>query len=377
MDGYRIRRGGFERSVADEATMRALAAAGELRGTDEIQTQRGWIRADQHPLLGGMLRGGDPWSAWSDVESVDAASLYKKMVDTPLPDDGELTELPFDALSPMVEINRPVHPAPAAAHAHAPPAASEAARPISAPANGLSEFDLLAMRTGSGAEVIDFPRTRPAVPEVRLPARPSARRPAPPPLVRPARLVGMIVAGLGLLALGYGWIRVSAYSGEGAGTRAARTTTARTAVTEPAVSPLVELDADLRSLLAAHPRDVKEAGDFSDALLVELVQLRVEVIEANGLVTKWIGKKGDEPKSAEVRVSYRSAGDMSRELGAIALVVGRYKRFFRMDMPVFEVTEVGARGVTRIDANQAEAYYQARITLEELLTSLTAPPVDR
>ena len=105
--------------------------------------------------------------------------------------------------------------------------------------------------------------------------------------------------------------------------------------------------------------------EYRDLVVIERVE------EADGVVTKWIGRTGDEPKSAEVRISYRSGGDLTRELGAIALVVGRYKRFYRLDIPVFEVTEVGARGVTRIRAEDAEAYYQARMSLEDLLKTLT------
>jgi hypothetical protein len=395
MDGYRIRRGGSERTVAGEAAIRAQVASGEVRPTDEVATATGWIRVDQHPVLRGALRGADPWAAWSDVDSVDAASLYRKMVDTPAPD--EVAELPSDALTPMFEVNggelnggelnggegnrrvvdrtedtdKPYEveaPVPAKRPPPRPPVPIEAVRatrPAAPP-----PFEL---PSDSGAEVIAFPRQRAPARDLVLP--PSSRRPkAPPPLLRTSRVLAMVLVGVFAVMLGYAWIRMSAYTGAGAGTFEARTTPvvpSAEAIAPP--SPLVELDAQLRADLTPHPRDVKAKGDLSNALMIELLRQRLDVVDATGNVTKWIGRKGDEPKIAEVRISYRSGGDMSRELGAIALVVGRYKRFYRMDVPVFEVTELGTRGLTKIDAEKAEAYYQARLTLEGLLTSLTGP----
>ncbi|MFN7144311.1 MAG: hypothetical protein ACK4YP_11080, partial [Myxococcota bacterium] len=90
MEGFRIRRGASERRAADTPALLAMASAGEVRPTDEILTSEGWTRASEHPLLRGRLGAEDPWAAWSDVESVDAASLYKRMVDVP-------EELPVDA----------------------------------------------------------------------------------------------------------------------------------------------------------------------------------------------------------------------------------------------------------------------------------------
>ena len=197
----------------------------------------------------------------------------------------------------------------------------------------------------------------------------AAAPPSPPPLVRGSRVLALVVAGVLILGLGRAWIQVGAMSNAGVSEPEPK----KTAVEPAPPSPLVALDVEIRHLLSPTPRAVEKAGDLSDALLVELVSARLEVIQADGLVTKWVGRHADEPKSAEVRIRYRSAGDMSRELGTIALIVGRYKRTFRLDMPVFEVTEVGTGGVTRIDADKAEAYYQARITLEELLQSIAKP----
>ncbi len=397
MQGFRIRRGATERSVPDAPALLALAASGEIRPTDEVRTADGWIAASALPILRGRLGGDDPWAAWSDVDSVDAASLYKRMVDDP-------EELPVEAVTPVGEALPRVAAAGAAPRGVLPAAPEPVAlepdaleplpepgeepdtnpgrraggivRPPVGPPGAREPLPLAAAPRpahrapppGELGEVIDFPRPRPPMPDPFV--RPPRPRAGPPPLVRTSRVAAMVVAGLLAVLLGYAWIRVNAFSRAGVGAAGpARATSAATPAPEPP-SPLVLLDAELRKSLSATPRAVREAGDLSDALMIELVQQRLEVVEANGLVTKWVGKQGDEPRVAEVRVRYRSGGDMARELGAVALVVGRYKRFYRLDIPVFEVTELGTGGVTRIDPDKAEAYYQARISLEQLLASI-------
>lgn len=437
MEGYRIRRGASLRTVADTDALVALAVGGQLHGTDEVETPEGWVRAAAHPALRGRFGADDPWAAWSDVESVDADTLYKRMVDepaelpleayfpvppeiAPLPDEEEpdtdetplpgvrtldpallaplepdgdgadpgavaalepdaVVPLDADAVVPRVEVpgtraaarlrgtgsdpraaKRPDgDPLAAAGHASRGPQRSPAAPlplPVERPERPRAPLE-------EAGELIAFPGRPPPPPDFS-PAR--RARQDPPPLVRTSRLVTLVLGGMFVLLLGYGWIRMNAFSRAGVSTpRPARE---RPVATQP--SALALLDAELRASLAANPRQIRAPEDLSNALLVELVQQRVQVEAADGLVTRWVGKKGDEPRTAEVRIRYRSGGDMARELGAIALVGGRYKRLYRLEMPVFEVTELGTNGVTTIDPEKAEAYYQARLSLEELLGSI-------
>ncbi len=363
MHGYRIRLGGTETTVADAPALVALARAGRLRSDDEVYSGGDWVSAERVPELRGHLgTGGDPWAAWSDVESVDAATLYRKMVDR-----GEPPELPVDALEPVSE--------PVSEPAVSQPASSGQPRAL-AP-SGLAPLDLAPSSAlpGDGGELIAFPGARPSprgAPPLRDPL-PSfgSRRPAPPPpLVRTGRLAAMIVAGLLCMALVYGWIQVGAWSQSGVSASTPRPLADTRTPAPP--SPLALLEQELRTALPATPRLVEKDGDLSDALLLELVQLRVDVVNADGHVTKWVGRHLDEPKKAEVRIQYRSTGDISREMGAIAMVVGRYKRLYRLDIGVFEVTEMAAQGQTRIDPDKAEALYQARLSLEKLLASIVA-----
>lgn len=358
MEGYRVRRGKAERTFADLATLRGAATRGELRLGDEVWSPDGWVRADTHPALRGAFAGADPWSAWSDVDEHDAASVYKQMVESAEPED-----LPAEALRAVEEPTEdrvprlpPVVQAPPVPPPPVPPPKAEVPE-LPRPVAPLPRAEAPRAEGLPAGEVIDFP------------ARPPRPRPAAPPpaqpLVRTSRVVAMVVAGALVLLIGRAWLRVGAFSEAGI----SEPDPPKTAVPVE-VSPLIKLDAEIRQYLSPTPRAVEKAGDLSDALLVELVGARLEVVEAEGLVTKWIGRHGDEPKSAEVRVKYRSNGDMSRELGTIALVVGRYKRLYRLEMPVFEVTDVGTNRMTRIDPDKAEAYYQARITLEELLQAI-------
>jgi hypothetical protein len=375
MDTYRIRRAGAERSVGDAAALLALAHAGDLRPTDEVLSGGVWVRASDLPMVRGHLRRPeDPWAAWSDLDAVDARSIYREMVDkpdelpgdalTPVGDHHHLDELPAVALEvvddpatdPGARTTRP----PASAR---PPARPEP-RPRVLPFTD-ADRELPRYAPSGGGELIDFPpRTRPAV---ELPQRP-ARTPKPVPLVRGSRVAAMVVAGGLLLLLAFAWMQASSVSLRSSPRAGASTADPQAA--DPG-APLRAMEQELRSTLTPTPRLIAVPGDFTNALTVELVQQRVDIRTADGNVTKWIGRKGDEPRIAEVRIVYRSRGEISRELGAIGLVVGRYKRLYRLDMPVFEVTEEGTGGTTKIDPERAEAFYQARITLQAFLQSLT------
>lgn len=332
--------------MVDGATLSAMMASGEVRPTDEVATGDGWISLDQHPVLRTALPPtprvraaptSDPWAAWSDVDSVDATSLYHQMIATPEPEPVQV--------EPEVEVDVPLG-APSLPY-------------LPEPDSDAHVVDFTRARAGAGEPIRAIPHA-----PGEAPAR--ARPVGTPPKSRIPRGAAMVLVGASLLALAYVSFPASTESAPAIPDAPVR----RAAPAVGGLSPLVALDAELRADLSAHPRSVKEKEAFSDALLIELLQQRLDVVVASGLVTRWIGRKGDEPARAEVRIEYRTGGDPSRELGAIALVVGRYKRFYRMEMPVFEVTEADTRTVTTIDAEKAEDYYQARLSLEGLLSSI-------
>jgi hypothetical protein len=86
-------------------------------------------------------------------------------------------------------------------------------------------------------------------------------------------------------------------------------------------------------------------------------------------VTKWLGRKNDDPDQAEVHVIFHTSGELEHELGAIALVVGRYKRRYTIDIPVVEaIWRNGEQHMAReLDAKKAELFFEGRLTLGQVL----------
>ncbi|MFZ5475215.1 MAG: hypothetical protein ACOZNI_00445 [Myxococcota bacterium] len=346
MEGFRIRRGGVEVAVPDVAGLIRLARAGELARTDEVRTVTGWVRVDEVAELAALVRN-DPWAAWENVDEVDAAALYRRMVEVV----GDPEELPAEALAPVPEpkAKRPATPPPAG-----PPSV---------------EIEPLEPELDDGGEVIDFPRPEKKRPptEVRpRPARPD-KRAAAEPAVRTSRVLAWVVAGLLVLGVGWSWLN---FAGTPPAAKAPSAAPRSEAPPPSVADGLIKLDAELHRLLPREPRVVKEPGDLADALMVELVQLGVSVASVDAPVTKWVGRRLDEPKTAEVRVAFHTSGDLTRDISAIAIVIGRYKSLYKLDVPVVEITEQSQNRTMSFDAAAAEALYKGRIPLGKFLAEL-------
>lgn len=344
------------------ASLIRLAQAGELSRADEVWVASGWVRAEDVTELRPHLKG-DPWSAWQDIDDVDAAKLYERMVERgaaePRPED-EPEDLPVEALTPVPEgagprvlvVRRDSSTAPEPAAPLAPPPRPDHAR----------------------GELIDFPRAYAPPPVPERVSRPSTRRPGPPPLVRASRVASFVLAGGVLLLIGYGWISFGGSSR--IGVEAVEPPAAVTAAplrVPAAPDPLARTESELRNQLPPDTKRIREAGDLNDALLLELVQLGVQVGAVDAPVTKWAGRKQDDPRAAEIRIRFTARPEIERDLGAIALVVGRYKRTYRLDIPVFDLTEETTGGHTLVNAEQAEAFYMQRVSLTALLAGIAAP----
>lgn len=224
-------------------------------------------------------------------------------------------------------------------------------------------------------EVIHFPRTRVKVPELEpAPVAP------PAPLIRPARVAMLAAIGIIVLVGAWTWVRMEV------GAARALPSTPPAPVTEATPSAenhpgsghqvrgegeLATIEKGLRSVDLGEPKAVEKDGDLGDAVLIDLQHYRLDITKVEAPVTRWGGKHRDEPMSAEVRIEYRSAGELDRELGAIALTVGRYKARYRLDLPVFQVTATAEDGPQRylIDPTRAEQFARGRLSLEQLLAS--------
>lgn len=375
MDGFRIRRRGEESVVPDVAALLALARSGRLAEDDEVRTARGWVKASALPELRGHLGiAADPWAAWSNVDDHDAATLYRRMVERD-PGVPDVEELPEEAVGPVVErvviVARGPAELPAAAltpleePAPTPVVAPPyAARPVRAPTPlppraATPRADL----PPDGGEVIDFPGP-PPLPDFAE----RARRPSGQPVgVRLSRLLAIgLFCGLGLL-LAWPMLRAG-------GARSTPETTGAATSASPDPSPaeaMLSLDRELRSQLSPTPRVFRSEAEAADTFMVELVQFGVDVRGVDVQVTRWVGRKRDEPKTLEVRVKFAKSADLGRDIGAIALVVGRYKQQFKLDLPVFEVIDADTGGRTIIDGDKAEQYYQNRLPLGRFLAELS------
>jgi hypothetical protein len=378
--GIRIRTGGLEIEVDDEAALTVLRERGLVAADAERWFGGGW-----RPIVtpGGVPRDttSDPWDAWSEVDESAAEAALHRVVRG---GEEEVAELPMASVAPMpkpIVVSRPprseapapasspprpppnlaVSPAPAAppARAAAPPAAApppegpRATRPPpTAPAAPPAP-------PGGGAPpgglVIDFPD-----PPARRSRLPQPEEPAVP-LVRPGRVAAMI--GVGLLLLGGAWATLE-MSRPDTGTIVSVN---RPTPAPAAPDPLRETEKRLRGVALGAARPVRQPGQLEDAVMIELQQLGVRVVRVRAPVTRWTGRKDDDPAAAEVHVTFRSGDDLDAELGAIQLVVGRYKIAYTLDIPVVEAIledDEGTRA-TRLDAGRAERFAQGRIGLAE------------
>ncbi|GDX80277.1 hypothetical protein LBMAG42_20880 [Deltaproteobacteria bacterium] len=355
MAAIRIRTGGVEVDVDDEASLDDMRRRGLLGADAERLTSQGWqvIHRLARP---SPSAAADPWAAWSDVDEHAAEAALETI--TARPGD-DLVELPIGAVTPMpnpIVTSRPKNLAGTAVPAP-PPAASPVvsparvppAVPVAAPPSSLPPL--------AGGQLIDFPsRPRTTTPTLTRPPAP------PPPLVRPWRVLGMILVGVSIA--GGLWAVAEM-------TRPVSQPVLSVAppVTPKAVDPFKALEAELRAAPLGDVREVHRPGDLGDALLIELQQLGLEIVSVNATVTRWSGRKSDLPAAAEVRVTFRPSESLNRDLGAILIAAGRYKLHYKLDIPVLEATMSTDEGLqaTVLDPSLAEKFAQSRIGLKAAL----------
>lgn len=110
---------------------------------------------------------------------------------------------------------------------------------------------------------------------------------------------------------------------------------------------------------------------LEDALFLELMKL-VNVKGLDVEVLSW-SKKG-APVQVSFDIQVRSGGDPQRELGAVALVVGKYIDHYDFLVRRFEVTrvdeEAGTAGTYRLDAKRASRLYTDDIGLMRALDGI-------
>jgi hypothetical protein len=174
----------------------------------------------------------------------------------------------------------------------------------------------------------------------------------------------MILGGLAIL--GGGWVILEMTSPDQIGV----ISVSRSSQTSPKpLDPLEEVEAELRSASLGDLHEVRQPGDLGDGILIDLQKLRLDVTRVDAPVTKWVGRKKDDPDEATVTVTFQSAGELDRELGAIGLVVGRYKLKYVIDFSSIEAIweRDGEHKSRLLDQKLAEQFAQSRIHLPQLL----------
>jgi hypothetical protein len=399
MAGYRIKRGTQEFPVSDLDSLVKLARDGRLVPEDPVLVGEEWVRADSLPALRPHL-GADPWSIWENAERLDAEAVYRAalaageqvadltdeqmrplmVLDAKVPEGGEVAPEvapqvaspppPAAAVAPTA--GQTTAPAPAMSWNPPPPAEPrpqekkvEERRPeLSLVAGGQPHSDRRkpplekprTERTAEGTEVIRLPRPR-ELPEL---ARPERR---PPSGLRPLRLLTWLFVGLIVAMLGW----VSYQLGKPPRLNPEDGILPRSELPAPPTpSPVQLLEKELRAALPPNPRAVVEAGDLPDNLTIELQQMGVDVVTVEATVTKWAGRKEDQPQAAEIHITIKPSEALERDMGAIGLVVGRYVTLYRLSVPVFEVIVItDDQAVKRnFDAVRSSSFYEERLSLE-------------
>ena len=101
---------------------------------------------------------------------------------------------------------------------------------------------------------------------------------------------------------------------------------------------LITLEQDLKSALRTDIQEVNQKHSFSDALLIEMtyVDLNIQNIVAD--VLSWKGRRLDTPKATVVSVTLNSTGEVDRELALVSMIIAKYTEHYTLNMEKFSVT---------------------------------------
>lgn len=375
----RIRTGGAELEVPDYASLHSMQAGGLIGPDAEIETEEGWKPVAPPPT--STPTGDDPWAAWNEVDERKAEQIYETYVQkdeaqrASPPKEDEAAELPIAAVVPMprpVISSRPKAAREAEPSAHPPPI-ERVAQPRSmaptVPFEPVSAYsppptlEKAALPTRSSFGVPDPPREEPS----RQAPKQTPNRPDEA-LLRPGRIIAYVVGGLLVL----GGIVAAVEMGTSTEPNGMSVSSAKpkgALKTDEVLDPLVQVERELRAIGLGEVHEVTRDGDLGDGILIDLQKLRLDVERVDAPVLRWVGRKQEDPEQAEVHVTFRSTGELDRELGAIALVVGRYKLRYSIDIPIVEAlfTVDGMLRSQMLDDKVAEQFYANRTTLKEVL----------
>ena len=101
---------------------------------------------------------------------------------------------------------------------------------------------------------------------------------------------------------------------------------------------LITLEQELKAALRTDMQEVTPNRSLSDALLIELtyVDLNIQNIVAD--VLSWKGRRLETPKSAKIDINLNSSGEVDRELALVSLIIAKYTEHYTLEMEEFSVT---------------------------------------
>jgi hypothetical protein len=371
---FRIRVNEREVAIGDTAELARLVRSGRIGPATEIWDEHAASWTVVGRLEGISESGGDPWSAWDEVESsgaafeppVEPAPRAEPVVQHPATDPPLVARAPEPTVSPVEAV--------------------EPAQPVEAQV----EDDEDLVPTG---EVIAFPTERIDLPRRRthgshaLAERPVALPQHRPSRSEPPRLRLSIVLGTSIIGfLGLGWwvwyVDTASKAPPGPTGLAVVQATPPVDVPAPPPSPaqaqLRVVEQELVERLPEETRTIATESDLEMALNTELAALGIDVIEADAKVFSWTlsdaaeGAAARVPQVVEFSVRIRPAGAQlsDREQGAIALVVGRYIAAYDLVVTQFDVVVETADALPRTvptDAMRAQRLAEGQIDLAAYL----------
>jgi len=428
--GFQVRLLGQEVGVDDLAALVELARTGQIGAATEVHTpDRGWVEASEVRELAVHFEGADPWAAWDAMEDslpstsssapeeapensdeVPGAALRRSRPRVaPPPDDPDLTDPGIPTTrrrkKPEVEVlpDSHVHDVTtgerSVPHELRPPTQKGPERVGGQPVLDDRRASPPGAPFQRGGKVLAFPsgarasvqganalQARDPVPVSAPPRSPRPRSGQEEPTRKMNWTLPVLALCGGLIALLGHRIYVDATAGStyqvappvptGPVTPGGDDLAGPPEITppsEPAVrapTPVVAVEDELRGQLMDGIRDVAKPGDLDDALLIELLRVKLDVSGTDAKVMTWGGRKQDAPQLASVRVRLRSdPAQLDRELGGVALVVGKYVQFYRLELESLEVELERPDGTHRVglDASMAAELYLQRTSLEKYL----------
>ena len=97
------------------------------------------------------------------------------------------------------------------------------------------------------------------------------------------------------------------------------------------------IEQDIRKNVGEEIIPLNPESSFEDILHVELQRVGITSIQVRASVTKWTGRKQEDPKEIDVRLRVEGTGELDKDLATISLIFAKYIEFYFLDVLRLEV----------------------------------------